>query len=302
MTPLQQKTIKAIVNVFETGRAAGDYSAVTVIPGDSGHLTYGRSQSALGSGSLFQLLSQYTVAPGAKYAAQIQPYLPRLQAKDVTLDNDATLRSVLREAGSDPVMQAEQDRFFDANYFNPACTSAGDCGLKSALAQAVVYDSYVQGNWRGMREATDRKCGAPGSNGVTEQQWLTVYVQTRKQWLSGSRPPLPATVYRMDAFLNLITNGNWNLDLPIQVHGVTIAAADLDETADATPPSLRMTSPPMKGDSIRKLQASLTKAGFDCAEDGVFGPTTEAAVKAFQAAKGMSQSGVVGPEIWAALA
>jgi chitosanase len=229
MTPLQEKTIKAIVNIFETGRAAGNYSAVTVLAGDSGHLTYGRSQSALGSGTLFQLLSQYCVAPGAKFAAQIEPYLPRVEARDIKLDNDATLRNILREAGADPVMQAEQDRFFDVNYFNPACTSASACGLNTPLAQAIVYDSHVQGNWRAMRDAANQKCGAPGANGVTEQQWATVYVQTRKQWLLSSHPPLPATAYRMDAFLNLIAGGNWNLDLPIQVHGVTIATADLDE-------------------------------------------------------------------------
>lgn len=298
MTPLQQKTIKAIVNVFETGRAAGDYSAVTVIAGDSGHLTYGRSQSALGSGTLFQLLSQYSVAPDARFAAQIQPYLPRLEARDITLDKDATLRSILREAGSDPVMQDEQDRFFDANYFNPACTSASASGLTSVLAQAVVYDSHIHGNWRAMRDAANQKCGAPGSNGVTEQQWLTVYVQTRKQWLLSSHPPLPASAYRMDAFLSLMTDGNWNLDLPLQVHGVTIFAADLN---DAAPPSLRLSNPPITSDSVRKLQASLARAGFDCGQDGSFGSKTEAAVKAFQAAKGMPQDGIVGPEVWAAL-
>jgi chitosanase len=300
MTPLQQKTIKAIVNVFETGRAAGNYSAVTLLAGDSGHLTYGRSQSALGSGSLFELLSQYCVSPGAKFAAQLEPYLPRLQAKDATLDNDANLRNILREAGADPVMQSEQDRFFDAGYFTPACTAASACGLTSALAQAIVYDSHVQGNWRAMRDAANQKAGAPGSNGVNEQQWLSTYVQTRKQWLLNSRPPLPTTAYRMEAFLNLIANGNWDLDLPIQVHGVTIAVADLEEAAE-TAPSLRMSSPPVTGDSVRKLQAALAKAGFACGQDGIFGSGTEAAVKAFQAAKGLPQNGIVGPEIWAAL-
>src|SRR5579883_1635152 len=174
MTLLQQKTIKAIVNIFETGRAAGNYSAVTVLAGDTGHLTYGRSQSALGSGTLFELLSQYCVAPGARFAAQIQLYLPRIEARDITFDNDATLRNILREAGGDPVMQAEQDRFFDTNYFNPACVAAGACGLNSALSQAIVYDSHIQGNWRAMRDAASRKCGVPGSNGVSEQQWITV--------------------------------------------------------------------------------------------------------------------------------
>ena len=301
MTPLQQKTIKAIVNVFETGRAAGNYSAVTVIAGDSGHLSYGRSQSALGSGTLFELLSQYCVSPGAKFAAQLESYLPRVQAKDATLDNDANLRNILREAGADPVMQAEQDRFFDTGYFNPACASASACGLNSALAQAIVYDSHVQGNWRAMRDATTQKCGVPGSNGVTEQQWVSAYVQTRKQWLLGSHPPLPTTAYRMESFLNLIANGNWDLDLPIQVHGVTIADADLGRAVDAAPPSLRMSNPPATGDSVRRLQAALAKAGFACGQDGIFGPATEAAVKAFQAAKGMPQDGVVGAEMWATL-
>lgn len=301
MTPLQQKTIKAIINVFETGRAAGNYSAVTVLAGDSGHLSYGRSQSALGSGTLFELLSQYCVSPGARFAAQLEPYLPRLQARDATLDHDGDLRNILHEAGADPVMQAEQDRFFDAGYFTPACASASACGLISALAQAVVYDSHVQGNWRAMRDATSQKCGAPGSNGATEQQWLTTYVQTRKQWLLSSHPPLPATAYRMEAFLNLIANGNWALDLPLQVHGVTIAHADLDGSLDAAPPSLRMSDPPANGDSVRRLQAALARAGFACGRDGIFGPATEAAVKAFQAAHGMPQDGVVGPETWAAL-
>lgn len=296
MTPLQQKTIKAIVNVFETGSVAGNYSAVTVLAGDAGRLTYGRSQSALGSGTLFELLSQYCAAPGAKFASQIQPYLLRVEARDAALDNDAALRAILHEAGSDPVMQAEQDRFFDAEYFNPACTSATSCGLTSALAQAIVYDGHVQGNWRAMRDAANQKCGVPGSNGATEQQWLTAYVQIRKQWLLNSHPPLPGTAYRMDAFLNLIARANWNLDLPIQVHGVTITAADLAEAS-----SLHMTNPPANGDSVRKLQAALTRAGFACGQDGIFGPGTEAAVKAFQAAKGMPQDGIVGPEIWAAL-
>lgn len=301
MTPLQQKTIKAIVNVFETGRAQGNYSAVTVLPGDSGHLTYGRSQSALGSGSLFELLSQYCAAPGAKYAAQLQAYLPRVQSRDVTLDNDTELKNLLREAGTDPAMQAEQDRFFDANYFDPACTSASNCGLKSALANAVVYDSCVQGNWHGMRDATNQKCGAPGANGTTEQQWVKTFVQTRRQWLQNSRPPLPTTAYRMEAFLSLIASDKWDLSLPIQVHGVTITEADLNGGAAVVEPALRLSNPPASGDAVRKLQESLARAGFPCGQDGVFGAATDAAVRQFQSKKGLPADGVVGPATWAAL-
>ena len=59
MNDLQKRTAQAIVNIFETGRVAGDYGAVTLLPGDAGHLTYGRSQTTLGSGNLFLLIKAY---------------------------------------------------------------------------------------------------------------------------------------------------------------------------------------------------------------------------------------------------
>jgi chitosanase len=53
LTELQKKTAKAIVNIFETGRPLGDYSKVTLLQGDTGHLTYGRSQTTLASDNLY---------------------------------------------------------------------------------------------------------------------------------------------------------------------------------------------------------------------------------------------------------
>ena len=52
ITDLNKLSIQAIVNVFETGRAHGDYGKVTLLSGDSGHLTYGRSQTTLASGKI----------------------------------------------------------------------------------------------------------------------------------------------------------------------------------------------------------------------------------------------------------
>jgi chitosanase len=49
VTDLQKRSAEAIVNVFETGTPRGDYGQVTVVPGDTGHLTYGRSQTTLAS-------------------------------------------------------------------------------------------------------------------------------------------------------------------------------------------------------------------------------------------------------------
>ena len=44
MNDLQKATSAAIVNIFETGRVRGDYGAIAVLKGDSGHLSYGRSK------------------------------------------------------------------------------------------------------------------------------------------------------------------------------------------------------------------------------------------------------------------
>lgn len=71
-----------MVNIFETGRTTGNYSAISVIPGDDGHLSYGRSQAALGSGSLQTLLENYCARPDASFAAALRPYLARIAAED----------------------------------------------------------------------------------------------------------------------------------------------------------------------------------------------------------------------------
>ena len=59
LTELQKKAAQAIVNIFETGRAEGEYGKVTLLPGDPGHLTYGKSQTTLTRGNLFLLIKAF---------------------------------------------------------------------------------------------------------------------------------------------------------------------------------------------------------------------------------------------------
>lgn len=57
-----------------------------------------------------------------------------------------------------------------------------------------------------------------------------------------------------------------------------------------------------RADSVRILQERLKAAGFDAgAADGIFGPKTDAAVRAFQRAKGLAVDGIVGANTWNAL-
>jgi peptidoglycan hydrolase-like protein with peptidoglycan-binding domain len=56
-----------------------------------------------------------------------------------------------------------------------------------------------------------------------------------------------------------------------------------------------------QGHPIRTLQFLLRAHGHNLTVDGMFGPATEAAVKAFQAGKGMTADGIMNPQTWSAL-
>ena len=58
-----------------------------------------------------------------------------------------------------------------------------------------------------------------------------------------------------------------------------------------------------RGEAVRALQESLNKLGFNCGNaDGIFGPKTEAGVRAFQAAKGLDADGIAGEATLVAVA
>lgn len=65
---------------------------------------------------------------------------------------------------------------------------------------------------------------------------------------------------------------------------------------------LRVLSRGSTGENVTALQILLKGRGYDPnGIDGVFGPGCQAAVKKFQAAKGLAQDGCVGPATWKAL-
>lgn len=307
LTELQRRTGEAIVNIFETGRALGKYGQVTLITGDTGHLTYGRSQTTLASGNLYLLIKAYCDEPDSQFAAQLHPYLDRLAKKDTALDTDTTLRSLLREAGDDPSMHAVQDSFFDKIYWVPSAKSAAAINITSALGTGVVYDSHIHGSWGRVRDMTIQKHGKPPE--VNPDEWVGFYVAERRNWLATSSiKALHGTVYRMDAFKKLIDTKNWNLTLPISVRGVRldedVLSSDHPVRAsahDANERTLHLQTPFMVGDDVDALQQALVKAGVAIKVDGIYGHLTEAAVRRFQQQKGLTADGIVGPATRSAL-
>lgn len=53
-----------------------------------------------------------------------------------------------------------------------------------------------------------------------------------------------------------------------------------------------------EGQAVEVLQRVLQHQGHDLAADGVFGPITEDALKAFQASRGLASDGICGPITW----
>ncbi|MDO8289685.1 MAG: peptidoglycan-binding protein [Parvibaculum sp.] len=301
LSELQKQAAQAIINIFETGKTLGDYARVTLLTNDPGHLTYGRSQTTLGSGNLYLLIKAYCAAPNAACAKALKPYLQRLADIDLSLDRDTNLRAVLKEAGGDPVMQDTQDLFFDRVYWQPAMKLASDMGFGSPLSVAIIYDSLIHGSWNTMRDRTIAKAGAAKT--TTEKKWVAAYVTERRQWLA-THPNslLRRTVYRMDAFAALIKKGNWTLGIPMNVCGVTLDEGALSCRApvvvsadDASVRNLRLTNPPMTGNDVKALQKALAGEGYAVNVDGVFGEGLDGVVKAWQDDNGLVADGVVGP-------
>lgn len=298
LTASQAAAAQAIVNIFETGEALGVYGQITVIPGDTGHLTYGRSQTTLGSGNLHELLQRYCSNPGARFGARLRPWLPRFAARDLSLDGDGLLHNVLRACADDRVMRELQDSFFDETYWRPALRSAEKAGIRTPLGVAVVYDSHVHGSWGKIRDSVDSQHGAAAAIG--EAAWIAAYVETRRAWLADSpRADLRATVYRMDAFRRLIDLGQWGLELPLVVRGREISAASLS----AAPPgcyegpqpgtrALALQRPLARGLDVRLLQLGLSQQGMDIRADGVYGAGSFKSLKAYQTARGLPVTGV----------
>ena len=307
VTQTQKQVAQAIVNVFETSKLVGEYDRVTLLGGDSGHLTYGRSQTTLASGNLFLLIKDYIDADNALFSSELAVYLDRLRATDLTLDNDHSFRFWLAQAGQDSVMEAVQDKFFDRIYWDPACQSAEALGLETALAMAVVYDSRIHGSWHFIRDDVLSRHGTPQEIG--EEGWITRYVMTRRDWLAGhNNQLLHRTIYRMDAFLTLITQRRWSLDLPFTLRGVVFEEGSLQLTSSQSASAenqqdrlLMLTSPPLVGEDVRDLQRALAKDGYAINVDGIFDEALERMVKMFQQEKRLVADGIVGAATWSAL-
>lgn len=295
LTPIQIATIDAIVSVFES-EGPGDYSAIARNPQDPGGLSYGKHQAALTKGTLHDLIERYCNHPEADFASALRPYLPQMKAGDRTLDRDQKLYDILKRASTDPTMQEVQDDFFSERYMAPALNKFKEFGFQHALSAAVVYDSYIHSGGLNMQARTEKTYGAPSKD--NEKEWIQGYAKTRKEWLA-THPNtlLHATAIRLETFLRQAQEGNWDLNMPLHVvrpaKTYPLTPYDLATHLYKNNPIRRLTkdifgvAAPKSASGAngrdRFIQDALAKLGFLTGKpDGVYGPGTATAVKAFR--------------------
>ena len=87
-----------------------------------------------------------------------------------------------------------------------------------------------------------------------------------------------------------------------QTQATTTAQTETTATVASTVSEDVTLKPGDTGDEVRRLQEALAALDYDVGEpDGSYGPTTEEAVKQFQADSGLTADGVAGPETLAAV-
>lgn len=224
----KKHTIQSIVNVFETGKPVGDYAAVAIHKDGAG-VSYGRSQATDKGGNLDAILLRYLELNGTN-ASLVRPFLSVLAENETAkIDPDnpplwtRSFVAILKKIGNENTMKRAQDEIFDQEYWRPAQKHCMDMCLSTPLAAAVVYDTCIHSGPRGVWRIRHRFAERPPVNGGNEKKWVKAYLKARRAWLANyPNPIVQRTVYRMDAFENLIAQDNWNLDTPFRVRNQTI--------------------------------------------------------------------------------
>jgi chitosanase len=214
----------AIVHIFETSKAFGDYGACVVL-NDGAGVSYGINQFTHRSGSLLEVITAYFRNGGTVGRVAIEEALPLLKQKGPgaigELAGNTRFKKALKAAALTSEMRAAQHEIAERRYLRPAVEAAEGSGFVLPLSLAVIYDSINHGSYARIRDRVKISKKNYSTAVEFEKAWIYSYVKNRDAWLE-SVPRLAVTDYRTDFFLAQIARGNWMLELPVNVHGLKL--------------------------------------------------------------------------------
>jgi hypothetical protein len=243
-----RRVVWAITNVFESGRAEGDPSALQT--SDAGVISYGRHQATLASGALSRVIEIYLGLSQSDTSRTLdRQYRSRIGAKDATLRHDQRLRALLRSAAAEPEMQQAQDSVFESDYYQPAVSQARRHNISTPLGLACIYDTMVQGGlYILLPRVTQRLGGAIGEAGaegiIDEESWIGTFLDLREQRLLDlaaqstaagdalNARALRNSAFRVREFRKLLESGNLSLQGELRIRDETVLGIQRDETSD----------------------------------------------------------------------
>jgi len=232
VTDEQKHVIDCVLSIFETGRlpSPASYSTCSIL-NDGAGISYGKHQCTDGGGALDAVCKRYIELKG-KYAETLSHYMIYLRTNESTKFNSnvanypswlTSLISLLKTAGTDPVMQQAQNQIFDEQYWTPAVKHGQNIGLQTALGHLITYDSTIHSGPAGVTIIRNLFPQKSPTNGGDEKEWCLAYIAARRAWLLRSPNKLvQKTVYRMDALKQIADSGNWELKTPLIVRNIKI--------------------------------------------------------------------------------
>lgn len=214
----QERIRKAAFNITGTFEGRGYASYQTY---DAGIISYGRFQFTLASGMLAQVVQQYVKTRPDGLTAQTLSgiYGARLAERDNHLRDDPKLRELLVKVAADPDMQKAQDDVATELFWlrTQSMTIQPRC-IVTALGQAFLFDVGIQhGIYHNLTGLAEQALRIPfkscvGTHGITEQALITQIARIRKERLYAlAAYGLPGLRRRADFWLELIENGDWDL-------------------------------------------------------------------------------------------
>lgn len=208
---------RAAFNITSAWEGGGYASYQTY---DSGIISYGRFQFTLAAGSFITVLNRYLELVANPTADNLRAYMPRINAKDQSLRQDASLKMLCQQAAQDPVMQAVQDQVATEGYWQTVIDlSITPRNIQSAMGYALLFDMSIQhGRFNHIIPATETALNVPpksrlGENGVSEQTFIQKVAQLRLENLNAlaRKLNLPGMARRGEFWVNLVALGDWNL-------------------------------------------------------------------------------------------
>ena len=124
-------------------------------------------------------------------------------------------------------------------------------------------------------------------------------------------PQTEAAVRQWQSNLRIGADGVWGPATEQATHDLFVFLSNLpavEQTAPANPFLVALDAATKEvlrqgstGGSVKIAQVGLNAKGFALVADGVFGPRTDQAVRAFQSSRRLAADGIIGPQTWAAL-